>query len=444
MQVEATFVPPRLPFWRRVVACVVEHELVLALLPVGAVILVNQLSWQWVIACLGIIPLTWIARWVARGQLTVRTPLDAPIAMLAFMIGIALYPSVDWGLTLPILAKMIAGIGLFYAIVNTISTERGIWVLTIFLLLISVGIAIISLINTSWNTTKLFTAPSLYSKLPQSLKVLNPRGFHPNIVGGTLGMLIPLHLTFLFWAPWQTPLADDSMLRHVFSSKALRLLVGGTVLITGGTLVLSQSRGALIGVMIALFILAIWRSRWALLLVPAGTLGILLTIRTFGVQSVIDFLLFTDVTRSSQGRLELWQRAIYMMQDFPYTGIGLGTFARVMPVLYPTFLIGPDVEIPHAHNLYLQMGVDLGIPGLVAYMAIVTAFLAVSVSAMRRTRHSQLRSIAVGTVGGYTVYLIHGLVDNITFSAKPATVLWALMGLTMVVWLYSRGTRGTV
>jgi putative inorganic carbon (HCO3(-)) transporter len=161
-------------------------------------------------------------------------------------------------------------------------------------------------------------------------------------------------------------------------------------------------------------------------------------VRYFGTQQVAEFLLATNTTVTAAERSELWQRAIYMMQDFPYTGIGLGTFSRVMPVLYPTFLIGPDAKVPHAHNLYLQMGVDLGVPGLVAGMALISVFFPIGISALWRARGTRLEGIAVGAMGGFLVYLVHGLVDNITFSAKPGVVVWTIIGLTTALWLRSK------
>ena len=435
--------------WRRVVVWVADYELVFIMLPVGAAILVNQLPWQWVVASWVVIPLTWGARWIARGRLTVRTPLNVPIAMLMFMAGVALYPSVDLSLTLPILAKMIAGIGLFYAIVNSARSERALWTVAACILLAGVGIAVLSLGNTGWAVDKLFAAPGLYGRLPRFLKVLNPSGFSRNIVGGTLGMLFPLCLALVIKPPDGTVFFPNSEPGKV-SHSVLRLFAGLVAVVVGGTTVLAQSRGALAGVGIALFILAIWYSRWTMALIPAGVVGIFLAVQRFGFQALVDFFLITDVTPSAQGRFELWQRAVYMMQDFPYTGIGLGTFSRVAPVLYPFFLIGPDAEVPHAHNLYLQAGVDLGIPGLVASMAIIAASLLVGTRAIHRARYTPLEGLAVGGTCGFIVYLVHGLVDNVTFSAKPTAILWALMGLTTAIWLYvadhpeycEAGTRG--
>lgn len=415
------------PRWRQALAWIADYELVFVLIPVGAAVLVNQLPWRWVIASLGVIPLTWLVRWAVRGWLTVRTPLNIPIAMLIVMTGVALYPSVDWSLTVPIFTKMIAGLGLFYAIVNTVRSEQALQMLTGVLLVVSLGIALISLGNTGWTTNKLFAAPDVYGRLPQFLSFLNPSGFSRNIVGGTLGMLLPLCLGIVIAPP------GGGMLGGL-----LRLCAGLVAIVVGGTVLLAQSRGALAGVLVALMLFIFWWSRWFVLPISAGVLGAFaLAVRRFGLQAVLDFFLVADIAPSSQGRFELWQRAIYMLQDFPYTGIGLGTFPRVVSALYPTSLIGSNARLPHAHNLYLQAGVDLGIPGLVARMAIMVAFLLVSVGAMRRADTGPLGGMAVGATCGFVVYLVHGLVDDITFSAKPAVILWALMGLSTAIWLYN-------
>ena len=39
-------------------------------------------------------------------------------------------------------------------------------------------------------------------------------------------------------------------------------------------------------------------------------------------------------------------------------------------MLYPLFTVSPDVDIGHAHNEFLQAGLDLGIPGLIAFIAL--------------------------------------------------------------------------
>jgi len=70
------------------------------------------------------------------------------------------------------------------------------------------------------------------------------------------------------------------------------------------------------------------------------------------------------------GRVEIWSRAIYGIRDFSFTGMGLGTFRHIVPMVYPLFSVSPDLDVGHAHNELLQAGVDLGIPGLIAFIAL--------------------------------------------------------------------------
>ena len=82
----------------------------------------------------------------------------------------------------------------------------------------------------------------------------------------------------------------------------------------------------------------------------------------------------TGSLRTLGGRAEIWSRALYVIEDFPLTGMGMNTFRRVMPVLYPTTPIGSNdaliEDVGHAHNHLLQAALDLGLPGLIAYLAI--------------------------------------------------------------------------
>jgi putative inorganic carbon (HCO3(-)) transporter len=138
--------------------------------------------------------------------------------------------------------------------------------------------------------------------------------------------------------------------------------------------------------------------------------------------------LLSDASMPMAGRVELWQRALYIMQDFPYTGLGPSTFPLVVPVWYPLFLIGPDVQPGHAHNLYLQTGVDLGVPGLVAFVALITTCLMMAGKVISQGP-SKVSSIALGLLVGLQVYLIHGLTDYVGVSTKPGIVVWAIIGL---------------
>ena len=146
--------------------------------------------------------------------------------------------------------------------------------------------------------------------------------------------------------------------------------------------------------------------------------------------------------RRRSPRPEIWLRAVSAIQDFPWTGIGLGLFEPVIPQLYPYFVLADGIE--HAHNLFLQVGVDMGIPGLVAYLAIIFCTVAAlarplqrpwrrtvqdQTSQSERRRQSRNWALAAGTLASLAAMGVHGLVDAVTWGTKLAFLPWLLFAL---------------
>jgi putative inorganic carbon (HCO3(-)) transporter len=129
-----------------------------------------------------------------------------------------------------------------------------------------------------------------------------------------------------------------------------------------------------------------------------------------------------------QGRLELWQRALYMVQDVPFTGIGIGQFNPVLQAFYPTFLASPTRIVPHAHNVYLSYAVELGVPGALAFAALVGLAVWHAVRAFRST-DIRLSWAGFGLGLGVLSFLIYGLTDAIAPGARAGIVLWIVLGL---------------
>ena len=137
--------------------------------------------------------------------------------------------------------------------------------------------------------------------------------------------------------------------------------------------------------------------------------------------------------------------------------MGLGTFRRVAPVLYPLD-IPPTTDIAHAHNGFLQAGVDFGIPGLAAYTSIwiSAAWLVMSslrclkgwVLASRSTtagsrrseaKEAGLRAVAIGLGGCVVSSLIYNLTDTVALGAIPSPAWWMMLGLIVSLFRLVRG-----
>ncbi len=146
------------------------------------------------------------------------------------------------------------------------------------------------------------------------------------------------------------------------------------------------------------------------------------------------------------GRVEIWSRAIYAIQDFSFTGMGMNNFRNIVHVLYPLYTVSPDTplkDIGHAHNEFLQTALDLGIPGLIAFISIYFISYWMLISSIFRQksnlRHLKGRSaklhlsfwylISIGLFGGQTAHFIFGITDAISLGAKPAVLFWIMQSL---------------
>ena len=163
----------------------------------------------------------------------------------------------------------------------------------------------------------------------------------------------------------------------------------------------------------------------------------LVAINQRGMPWILETAFSSGTISGWDGRREIWSRAIYMIQDFPFTGIGMGSFGDVADALYPFFSYSPGA-VPHAHNLFLQIAVDLGIPGLIGWLAILLVIFALSWKLYRYGRvhqNVQCAALGAGLLCSQMALVVHGMTDAVTWGmVRPAPLVWAIWGLAVAGW----------
>jgi putative inorganic carbon (HCO3(-)) transporter len=204
------------------------------------------------------------------------------------------------------------------------------------------------------------------------------------------------------------------------------------MLLTTATLIFTQSRSGWLGLAFGLTAMGSWvdkRVRIGLVLALLAALGMV------GAQgpSWVGAVWFGEATSEVVGtlnwsfRLQVWRAALWGIRDFPFTGMGLGAFRRVAQVLYP-LAVPLTYDIAHAHNGFLQAGVDFGLPGLVAYTSIWLLAARLIISSLRRSK-DWLRALAIGLGGCLVSSLVYNLTDTVALGAKPGPAWWMMLGL---------------
>jgi putative inorganic carbon (HCO3(-)) transporter len=337
--------------------------------------------------------------------------MHAPLLFLIATMAVGLAASADVSASLPGLWRILLGVAVFYGLAIGIRGRRGLRLLTLALAIGTIGGMLLTLFGTNWGAVRFLALPGIYGRLPALLRDPTDGGaFHPRVMGMALAAVFPLCLAVAIAG----------------RDRPVRALMGLAALLTALVLPLTQSVQAVIGISAALFLLLVWRTRWALLILPiAAAVAGWGALRFDYRQLALRFLSIKDPAGIGVAlRLDMWSRALAMLRDTPFTGIGLDSFPTIQWHFYPGYLLGPE---PHAHNLFLQIALDLGLPGLGAFIWLLAAAAVLAVQTYRRSADHDVRALIAGLSAGGVAYLGCGVIDT-PWVSKPGIVLWVLLG----------------
>ena len=350
--------------------------------------------------------------------------MDMPLALLLLMAIASLFPSVNLSLSLPVFWRILLGEAIFYGLVNGIRQERHLRLLTGMLVLGGAGLALFFLAGTDWSAVRLIRLP-IYQYLPSLIRdIEDSEAFNPRVAGMALVTLLPVPLSLSLFG----------------QSGKIRLLSGAAVVIMGLTLLLTQSLQGALGLAAVLLFLGIWRSRWFMICIPLGLAALGWGAMAYGPQRIAEVLLSVNhpIGIGVVLRWDMWSRALAMIRDMPYTGIGLNTFPLIQTHFYPGFLLGPE---GHSHNLLLQIALDLGLPGLVAFLWLLASFGLTVTRAYRQCSDQNLRALLLGLAAGVLAFFASGVIDTI-WTAKPVVILWGLLGMAAAILKFGNENSG--
>jgi len=377
------------------------------------------------------VPFTWCLNIRGKGHFVAPTPLNGPSLALLTMVLVSLYATFSIDFSLPKVAGVILGIYVFFAIVQLVD-RRGKLAFGVGTFCASgVILALVSLVGTQWKG-RLAGVAALAKLLPARFKGLPgaEEGFHANAVGGSAILFIPLVSLVIYYALKEKPqgVGGKKLLRSVVAISLLAVFLLCFVLL------LSESRGAWFSLILAMAFLLLLNLRWlrwiAICALVAGIAGVFIFHPWHFLWQTALSDQVTSAELSFASRMEVWSRALYGIQDFPFTGMGMNAFRKVMPVLYPAFTLAPDFDVASAHNHVLQAALDLGIPGMVAYLAIWAATARMLYYVVRRSADSFKRIVAQGIGAGLLAQFVFQLTDAIPLGAKVGIFFWMALGLS--------------
>jgi len=364
----------------------------------------------------------WPLRWLLQGSILPRTPVRLATLLFLFSVPLPILVSTDPVRSWETASYLALGVVWAAALVNHPLIQRRPQGIVWGLLFVALGLSLLGpfiIVRTSLNSRLLL--PVLHAAEP--LTAALGETINPNILANALLAVIPFAAAFAL----RGSAVGKGWLKWLFAAAALLM---------AAVIYLSESRGALLALAVVLPMLLVLRFPRLLWLAPLVVIGAAILIMISG-PTLLDALTEASGGSATSGfaeRVELWQRGLYAIQDFPITGIGLGTYGTVVPLLYPFLIIPPNTFLPDAHNLPIQVGVDLGIPGLVTWLAMLFCLFVMMAQVLRKTSDPMRWALAAAVTASFVGYLVAGIFAATNWGVKPAFLPWLVGAVGVLVY----------
>jgi O-antigen ligase len=350
-----------------------------------------------------------------------HTPADL---LLAIVLGAAILGTVvSYDLTgsVPKLASLTLGVLAFRSIHRHCQSVQRVFVGVGLMSVLGAGAIAIGALSAFGGIETILPSPTVPRQLGAQTAV------HPNGLAG---------LTLLLGPGWLVLFSSRTLWRWAAGRTALmipvpfvtRLLVGAAVLLAVAALALSGSRSGVLGFLFSLGVVVAIRfacggaSRTFKL--AAAAVSVLMLAVPVGVVVLTGARFTVDL----ETRFEIWERALMMIQAFPLTGVGLNAFTALLPATAPLQQVSPALDIAHAHNVYQQTALDIGLPGFAAYLGVMALAAAMCVAVVQRGE-LPARDLALALFANVVAVHLFGVTDAIALGTKVGAFLWMNLGL---------------
>ena len=231
-----------------------------------------------------------------------------------------------------------------------------------------------------------------------------------------------IYASFLIVATlFSVALAIDKADKNTFFFYALASLLNAT------SLTLTWSRGAWVAVIVAILGFIIIRSRRApkLLLIPAMCIPVALLFLPEGfTQRILSIFNLGDSSVAT--RLSIWRSSLSMLRDRLFIGTGIGEEA------FSEEFLGyaeEAVTAPHSHNLFLEIGCEMGIFALIIFLYLLVIRVRHRATYAIYVRNSSVDNLS--TLSGTALFalLVFGMTDYIWYSTSIYYLFWVVFGI---------------
>ena len=146
---------------------------------------------------------------------------------------------------------------------------------------------------------------------------------------------------------------------------------------------------------------------------------------------------------SDAGRIKTWERGLTYLAGYPVLGVGVNNFPVAEGTISPLARRqerGIGVRWGAAHNSFIQVGAELGIPGLLLFVGVIASAFASLARVARNARRTGPAGIGVSRLAQSLMAALVGFVAGAFFlSLAYADMLYTLVALAIALAKVARG-----
>ncbi len=377
-----------------------------------------------------VVPLIFLFLFLKKKITFQRTMFDWKILILSFLVLVSGLIVADVTISLPKVVGFFFGVFVFYSLIPLFRDKRLLKIGIMAFVFGGFALAVLGIMGMSRHDEPKYirflfdfmnSLPSIRFGLPGA-----EEGFHPNAVGGGLTLILPV--CFVLLLPSRFRKGGGF---RIFQSRWWGLFLFSCFMIMASVLVLTQSRSSFAGMFVVSWLLifvGLRRKKMAAIFITIIMLSTLIGLFLLAGSKKLPY---TDLESRNKliGRvLTFWVPAVDEIKQHPVFGMGMNQ-ARTIPQV--------GDKQGHLHNLFLHTAAELGIPALIAYMAILFGVMAMCRKVWRTAEDDWMRNTALGLGCGQLALVVFGILDVIPLGAKVGIFFWISLALIASLYYHS-------
>jgi len=208
---------------------------------------------------------------------------------------------------------------------------------------------------------------------------------------------------------------------------------------------LSLSRGAGLGIYLAILFLSIVNKKRILTLILVGILVIFPFVMPKNIKQWAKDVHYNPlVFMCNPDRISIYNNTLNMIKHHPVIGVGLNTFSlnygKYKTEAAEKYAHTPDTI--YAHDAYLQMAGEIGLLGLLTFILFLSRIFGLAFNASRKSSDEYFKIIAVSLIASLIAFLTNSLTETTLYHPRVVMIFWFLIGVCLSLNRLGKEARG--